>query len=117
VAIMVAAVSVLFLSGGAAEAAKSPVSGNVIDACLKTKGKPSTRGTLRVVSFPRACKKKRGERATVQQTASKACTQANAAATQVNAVAGVLGGLTLSGIVGGLLNVPKPPALLPTVSC
>jgi len=195
---MVAAVSVLLLSGGAAEAAKSPVSGSVLTACLKTKGKPSTRGTLRVVPSARACKKKRGERAIawnvsgpagnpgapggsggqgpagpqgapgkngangldglvgptgpagqvpqtlvetvesqnqqietlekqvttlsgqlsdVQTTAGKACAQANAATTQVNSVVDVVGGLTLSGVLGGLLNIPKLPALLPTVSC
>lgn len=191
---------------GGAEAAKSPVAGGVIHACLKVKGKPALRGALRVVKSARACKKKRGERAiawnvagpegkegaqgkegaagkdgangldgldglagpegpagqvsqqlletiqaqtlkietlevqvtdltdevldlenttaglektvtTVEKTANKACQQVNSVTTQTNSLIGAVGGLTLEGVLGGLLKVPALPAVLPTVTC
>jgi hypothetical protein len=57
VATVVSAVFTVTFLGGTAEAAKSPVVGGVIHACLKTKGKPQLRGTLRVVPSSRACKR------------------------------------------------------------
>jgi hypothetical protein len=48
---------------GTAGAAQSPVSGGVVHACLKAKGKAQVRGALRVVPSAKGCKKKRGERA------------------------------------------------------
>jgi|GEM_PF-4758016 len=47
-----------------AVAGKGPrVKNGIVHACLKTKGKKAQRGTIRVVSSPRQCKKKKGERA------------------------------------------------------
>lgn len=46
-----------------AAAAKGPKVGNgVIHACLKTKGKKTQRGTIRIVSAAKQCKRKKGER-------------------------------------------------------
>jgi Collagen triple helix repeat (20 copies) len=47
-----------------ASAGNSPrVTGGVIHACMKTKGKKSQRGTLRIVNSAKQCKKKKGEKA------------------------------------------------------
>src|ERR1700749_5045521 len=46
-----------------ASAGTSPrIKGGVIHACMKTKGKKSQRGTIRVVSSAKQCKKNKGEK-------------------------------------------------------
>lgn len=69
--ILVGVLLTVFWSMGTAQAAKSPIAGGVIHACLKTKGKPAVRGTLRVVKSARACKKK-GEKAIAWNVAGSA---------------------------------------------
>jgi hypothetical protein len=45
-----------------ADARGLKVKNGIVHACLKTKGKKSQRGTIRVVNSPKQCKKKKGER-------------------------------------------------------
>lgn len=63
IAFVVAALFTVLFSAGGAEAVQAPAAGGVIHACLKTKGKPALRGTLRVVKSARVCKRKKGEKA------------------------------------------------------
>jgi hypothetical protein len=53
----------------------------------------------------------------VEATASKACQLANSVTSQSNSLITAVSNLTLSGVLGGLLNIPALPAALPTVTC
>lgn len=113
--VVLSALVFLLCAGGSASGAPAPDSSGVLHACVVTKGKARLRGTVRVVSSPRSCKRRRGERAiawNVSGTGGAAgpagpAGQAGAAGTQ--GVAGLRGADGATGPTGqvdeALLNV------------